>query len=184
MSAVGVKGNMLQVSADARVQDLLAQPELPAALHAILQQEGALEQPVLAHLAAAPGGSRLAAALLALDAELEYADGRTQGYGSLLALRASSPADGPAALRFSLLATLQFYESENTWLALARWPSGRTRVAVGGWGAAPILAMDGRDPSGILEAAENALMLASDGAPEDVARMQAVRQLAEGITLT
>lgn len=183
MSAVTIKGNMLQIGAEARLSDLLALPELPAALQALVQQEPAGEQAALPYIAAALGSTRLAAAMLALDAELEHSDGRTQSYGNLLALRASGLPDGLTALRFSLLAALQYYESDGVWLALARWPSGRTRVALGGWGAAPILAMDGREASGILEAAENTLMLASNGAPEDEARMQAVRQLAEQIAL-
>ncbi|MBX3003906.1 MAG: hypothetical protein KF828_08110 [Anaerolineales bacterium] len=181
MSAVSIKGNMLQIGAAARLSDLLAQPELPAALHALVQQEPVGEQAALAYLAAAPGSARLAAAMLALDAELEHADGHMQSYGNLLALRASGTPGSLTALRFSLLAALQYSEADGVWLALARWPSGRTRVALGGWGAAPMLALDGRDPSGILEAAENTLMLASNGAPEDEARMHAVRQLAEQI---
>jgi hypothetical protein len=181
VSAVSIKGNMLQVGAEASLSDLLALPELPAALQALLQQEPAAQPTALAYIASAPGSARLAAAMLALDAELEYADSRTQSYGNLLALRASGIPGSLTALRFSLLATLQYYEADGVWLALARWPSGRTRVALGGWGAAPMLALDGRDPSGILEAAENTLMLASNGAPEDEARMHAVRQLAEQI---
>lgn len=183
MSAVTLKGNMLQVSAHARLQDLLALPELPAALQPLLQQEGNPEQPALAHLAAASGASRLATALLALDAEFEDSAGRAQGYGSLLALRAGSLAPEWASVHFSLLAALQHYEADGVWLAVAHWPSGRTRLAAGGWGAAPILAMDGREPSGILEAAENAVMLASNGAPEDAARMHTLRQLAQSITV-
>ncbi len=184
MSDISIKGNMLHIGAAARLNDLLALPELPAVLHALVQQEPAGEQAALAYIAAAPGSARLAAAMLALDAELEYTDGRMQSYGNLLALRASGIPDGLAALRFSLLAALQYHEADGAWLALARWPSGRTRVALGGWGPAPILAMDGRDPSGILEAAENTLMLASNGAPEDEARMQAVRHLADTISFS
>lgn len=179
MSEISQKGSSLQVGAYANLQDLLAQPGLPIALQTILAREGAPEQPLLAHLAAAPGNSRLAAAMLALDAELEYADGTAHSYGSLLALRSSQPGAALIALHFSLLAALAFYEAEEAWLALARWPSGRTRLAVGGWGAAPLLAMDGREPSGILEAAENAVMLAGDGQVEDAARLAALRQLAQ-----
>lgn len=174
---VSQKGSSLQLSAAASRQDLLAQPGLPAALHTILSRMDGLQQPVLAYIATAPGNSRLAAAMLALDAEFEYADGSTQSYGSLLALR-SGKLGIPTVLRFSLLAALDYYEAEGVWLALARWPSGRTRLAVGGWGAAPMLAMDGRESSGILEAAENAVMLASNGEPEDEARLAALRQLA------
>ena len=40
--------------------------------------------------------------------------------------------------------------------------SGRTRLAVGGFGTAPVLALDGRDSSGLPESIENALSAASD----------------------
>jgi CO/xanthine dehydrogenase FAD-binding subunit len=47
-------------------------------------------------------------------------------------------------------------------LAVAQWPSGRTRVAVGGFGAQPRLALDGQEPSGVEEAVANALSASAD----------------------
>jgi CO/xanthine dehydrogenase FAD-binding subunit len=46
--------------------------------------------------------------------------------------------------------------------ALAQWPSGRTRLALGGWGQIPTLAMDGKEPGGLEEAARNAFSEAAD----------------------
>lgn len=46
--------------------------------------------------------------------------------------------------------------------ALAQWPSGRTRLALGGWGQTPILAMDGNEPGGLEEAARSAFSEAVD----------------------
>jgi len=46
--------------------------------------------------------------------------------------------------------------------ALAQWPSGRTRLALGGWGKSPLLAMDGNEPGGVEEAARNAFAEAAD----------------------
>ncbi len=46
--------------------------------------------------------------------------------------------------------------------ALAQWPSGRTRLVIGGWGKAPTLAMDGNEASGIKSAARNAAHDATD----------------------
>ena len=46
--------------------------------------------------------------------------------------------------------------------AVAQWNSGRTRLALGGWGSSPILAMDGPDSEGIEFAARNAYSLAED----------------------
>ena len=47
-------------------------------------------------------------------------------------------------------------------VAVAQWPSGRTRLAIGGFGPLPILAMDGTDSGGVEEAARNALHDAND----------------------
>ncbi len=46
--------------------------------------------------------------------------------------------------------------------AVAQWPSGRTRVALGGFGAAPVLAMDGPEPGGAETAARSAYSQAGD----------------------
>jgi CO/xanthine dehydrogenase FAD-binding subunit len=46
--------------------------------------------------------------------------------------------------------------------ALAQWNSGRTRLALGGWGSAPILAMDGPDSDGLEIAGRNAYSIAED----------------------
>jgi hypothetical protein len=46
--------------------------------------------------------------------------------------------------------------------AVASWPSGRTRVALGGYGKAPILAMDGPEPVGAAVAAREAYRFAED----------------------
>ena len=47
-------------------------------------------------------------------------------------------------------------------VALAQWPSGRTRLVVGGWGSSPTVAMDGNEVLGVVEAARNAAHDASD----------------------
>jgi CO/xanthine dehydrogenase FAD-binding subunit len=47
-------------------------------------------------------------------------------------------------------------------VAAALWPSGRTRVVVGGYGKAPLLAMDGTEVGGAAAAVRNALSQAED----------------------
>ena len=47
-------------------------------------------------------------------------------------------------------------------VAVAQWGSGRTRVALGGFGDAPILAMDGPDSSGVDHACSDAFYEAED----------------------
>jgi len=46
--------------------------------------------------------------------------------------------------------------------AVAHWPSGRTRLVIGGWGNIPTLAMDGLESAGIEAAARNATHDAND----------------------
>ena len=47
-------------------------------------------------------------------------------------------------------------------VALAQWGSGRTRVALGGFGKSPIIAMDGPDSSGVAIASKDAYLEAED----------------------
>jgi CO/xanthine dehydrogenase FAD-binding subunit len=46
--------------------------------------------------------------------------------------------------------------------AVAQWASGRTRLVLGGWGEAPVMAMDGPEAEGIEFAARNACSHAED----------------------
>jgi CO/xanthine dehydrogenase FAD-binding subunit len=46
--------------------------------------------------------------------------------------------------------------------AFAQWPSGRTRLAIGGYGKTPLLAMDGTETTGLETAARNVLEEAND----------------------
>ncbi|QYK50573.1 MAG: hypothetical protein KF701_09260 [Anaerolineales bacterium] len=179
--SVTLKGNTLRMDMSASLEALAEAEGLQPALREAIggEAQAAHGQPAVAWLLAAAGDSRLATAILALDAELELQDGATQSYGNWLALRATAGEPAVVGLHFSTAARLDFYQTDGAWLALARWPAGRTRVAIGGWGPAPLLAMDGREASGILQAAENTLMLASNGEPEDEARLETVRQLAQ-----
>jgi len=47
-------------------------------------------------------------------------------------------------------------------VALAQWNSGRTRLALGGYGKSPMLAMDGTEAEGLETAARNAFHEATD----------------------
>ena len=47
-------------------------------------------------------------------------------------------------------------------VAAAQWKSGRTRVVVGGFGAAPMMVMDGQSAEGAVDAVQNATSTAGD----------------------
>ncbi len=158
------QGQLLRAAAQTPLADWLAFPGLPPAL---AQAAGPVGAGSLGAALQPAGHNRLTCALLALDSQLELSTGRTLGYGSFLAL-------GPAALGGAELIAVQFStqpqlsfaaDPGGLHLALARWPSGRARLAVGGFAAAPALAMDGREPSGLQEALENALSAAPQHLP-------------------
>jgi len=64
-------------------------------------------------------------------------------------------------------------------VALAQWPSGRTRLAVGGYGKAPMLAMDGTESEGVEAAARNAFHEANDEWASAEYRMDVAATLAK-----
>jgi CO/xanthine dehydrogenase FAD-binding subunit len=63
--------------------------------------------------------------------------------------------------------------------ALVQWPSGRTRLVLGGFGPAPLLALDGNEPGGVEEAARNAFSEAADDWASAEYRMDAAAVLAK-----
>ncbi|RPI26445.1 MAG: hypothetical protein EHM70_19025 [Chloroflexota bacterium] len=128
-------------------------------------------------LVAADGRSPFTTALLALDAALEARGGASGAsaveqvsLGDLLPMRAEALKGRLiVGVRLSLNLRLAYEYVARTpsdWplvcAAAARWPSGRTRVALGGYGKAPILAMDGPQPEGAGVAAGSAYRDAAD----------------------
>ena len=88
-------------------------------------------------------------------------------------MRHADQAGGPVRLlteiRIPLNASLCFDSVARTPLdrpivcaAVGHWKSGRTRVTLGGFGKAPILAMDGPEPVGAGAAARDAYLNAGD----------------------
>ncbi|MEX2144271.1 MAG: FAD binding domain-containing protein [Anaerolineales bacterium] len=175
LNKITLRGKSLHIGATATLQALLDSDAIPEALGAAIRHEASynLRQAasVAGSLVGADGRSPFAAAVLALDAQLELQPkDDSMGYGELLALRAAR-LRGKLITRvtISLQTKLSYLYVARTpadlpiiCIALGVWPSGRTRLAVGGFGAAPALALDGRDSSGLSEALENVLVGASD----------------------
>lgn len=63
--------------------------------------------------------------------------------------------------------------------ALAQWNSGRTRLALGGYGKSPLLAMDGTETEGLETAARNAFHEANDEWASAAYRMDVASTLAK-----
>jgi putative selenate reductase FAD-binding subunit len=175
LNKISLRGKTLHIGATATLQSLLEtegiQPTLTAAINHEATYNLRQVATVAGTLVAAGGRSSFAACMLALDAQLDLQPkDESLAYGELLALRAEK-LRGKLITKISIsTATKLSYQYVArtpadlpiVCIALAQWTSGRTRLAVGGFGAAPVLALDGRDASGLAEALENALSQAGD----------------------
>lgn len=195
---ISERGNSLEVGATATLESLLQHGGTKAAMHTALKLEAPLNlrnaATVAGTIVACDGRSTFVTVLLALDARLSAiypspkgreAGGKEEslGIGDFLPLR-------PVGLITKVIvpqqARLAFEYVSRTpddkpivCVALAQWPSGRARLAVGGWGAAPRLAMDGTEPGGVQEAARNACHDATDEWGTAEYRMDVAATLAE-----
>ena len=169
-------GNNLEIGATVTLQSLLESSLTPTALKANIKLEAPLNVRNMGTVAGAlvtcDGRSPFSAVMLVLDAKLTIVGKESSiiSLGDFLLLRqdilrgklitrvkiplhtkltfetvARSPADKPIVC-----------------VALAQWPSGRTRLVIGGWGKSPTLAMDGNDSSAVQTAARNAAHDATD----------------------
>lgn len=169
-------GNTLEVGATCTLQNFLEHADCPPALKTALKLEAPLNLRNVATIAGTlvtcDGRSSAATALLALDSNLTILRPKTQetSLGEFLPLRARETRSYLISkVQVSLGARLAFDYVARTpadkpivAAALAQWPSGRTRLALGGHGATPVLAMDGTEAAGLEDAARNAFQNASD----------------------
>jgi len=178
LDGISRSGRSLVVGATARLQSLLAEPDLPQALRQALELEASANLRQAATLAgrlvSADGRSPLAAVMLALDTDvtIRAAAGPEQvyGLGDLLPLRADVLQGRLiTSLSFPLQVKTAYAYSARTpadrpvvCAALARWPSGRVRLALGGFGALPLLVLDGPEAGGLETAARSAYAYAGD----------------------
>ena len=184
-------GQTLELGASLTLDGLLAgagqkagqAPPEPLALQPALIQSLRLEASynlrqvatVAGTLAAADARSPWTAALLALDAQLSlYRPGAAQleqlSLGDLLPLRRGELRRAlitRVALPLNVRLAYEYVaRTPADWplvcVGAAAWPSGRTRVALGGFGEAPWLAMDGPTAHGAELAAADAYSQAGD----------------------
>lgn len=175
LNEIAAQGQTLHIGATATLEALLQTSSIQPALAAAIRHEASynLRQTatVAGSLVAAGGRSPFGLAMLALDTQLHLQPNNEElAYGELLALGGKS-LQGKliTSATISTQATLRYEYVARTpadlpivALALASWPSGRTRLAACGWGDVPILALDGRDSSGLAEGLANALSAAGD----------------------
>jgi CO/xanthine dehydrogenase FAD-binding subunit len=182
LDTVKKQGNTLEVGATVTLQTLLESEQSPEALRSALRLEAPLNlrnaATVAGTLVTCDGRSSFVTALLALDAKLTIivnrqsstlAPGASAGVvnlGDFLPLR---PRGLITAVILPLNVKLAFDYVSRTpadkpivCAALARWNSGRTRLALGGYDKSPMLAMDGTEAEGVEAAARNAFHEAKD----------------------
>ncbi len=179
LNTMRIEGQMLHIGATVTLQSIMDAADLPdgvrAALQASLGPEAGLNLRQMATIggtiASCDGRSPFVTALLALDPRLVWQPGESvQALGDFLPLRQEQLQGRMIVeVRVPLNASLRFEMVARTPLdrpivcaAVATWPSGRTRVTLGGYGSAPILAMDGPEPAGAAAAARDAFHNAED----------------------
>jgi CO/xanthine dehydrogenase FAD-binding subunit len=168
-------GNTLEVGAMLTLQSLGENIDLPAAVKQALQVEANYNLRQIASLAgslvAAEGRSPLATILLAMDAKIVWTPGGQEvSLGDWLPIRwEDRTGDLITKVVIPLPPKTAFASVSRTpsdrpivCVGMAQWNSGRTRMALGGFGAAPMMAMDGPEKSGIAETARNAYSNAED----------------------
>jgi CO/xanthine dehydrogenase FAD-binding subunit len=175
LGSIERKGNTLAIGATATLEELLQQKDLPGAVEKAIRHEATftLRQTatIAGTLVSADGRSPVATLALAADAQVTLQPGDEEiGYGEILPLR-KEKLTGRLITRIGLPMQAKIvyeYVARSpadlpiVAVAVAQWPSERTRVAVGGYGAAPLVAMDGPSAGGAEEAVENAFSHASD----------------------
>jgi CO/xanthine dehydrogenase FAD-binding subunit len=177
LARISTSGKNLEIGAMTTLESLLSSDLMPKALNTALRLEAPLNLrnmgTIAGTLVGCNGRSAFATAMLALDTTCLLASlgGPSEvSLGDLLPLRKDLLTGKLiTTLRFSLTSRMSFNSVSRTpsdlpivSAALVQWESGRTRLALGGWGHAPCLVLDGKDTAGIAEAARNTASEATD----------------------
>jgi CO/xanthine dehydrogenase FAD-binding subunit len=169
LNRLEVIGHTLAAGATVTLEQLLAAPEIQPALQDAIRLEATLNTRNVATVAgtivAGNGESPFLACLLAMDARLTWLPGDVQmsigdylplreaGTGGKLITRIDIPTQ--AKLSFTSIGRSPM-DKPLVCVSVANWPSGRTRIVLGGLCPAPVLALDGTDAGGAEEALINA----------------------------
>lgn len=199
LDSLRANGHELQIGATCKLQTLLESEHCPEAMKTALKLEAPLNlrntATAAGTIAASDGRSTFATMLLAVDAKIEIIVHRPSSIvhcGEFLLIR---PKGLITQITIPRNAKFAFEYVSRTpsdkpivCAALAQWKSGRTRLALGGWGKSPSLAMDGDLPpspsgrgtegEGLTAAARNACHEAADDVASAEYRMDAAAVLA------
>jgi putative selenate reductase FAD-binding subunit len=189
LDSLRAKGNDLEIGAACTLQSLLESEHCPAALKVAIKLEAPINirnsATVAGTLVSSDGRSPFATALLSLDAKLSVTSNQLSvvSIGEFLPLR---PRGLITLITIPLNTKFAFEFVSKTpadkpivAAALSQWNSGRTRLALGGYGKSPMLAMDGTEAEGLDAAARNAYHEANDEWASAEYRMDVAATLAK-----
>ncbi len=189
LDSLRVNGNDLQIGATCTLQALLEAAECPEALQTAIKLEAPINirntATVAGTLVAGDGRSTFVTALLSLDAKITVVSDQPSviGVGEYiltqprgLITQISIPLNVKFAFEFVSKTPA---DKPLICAAVTQWNSGRTRLALGGYGASSILAMDGTEADGLDTAARNAYHEANDEWASAEYRMDVAATLAK-----
>jgi CO/xanthine dehydrogenase FAD-binding subunit len=194
LNSITKKGNELELGATLTLQSLLESEHWSDASKSALKLEAPLNirnsATVAGTLVACDGRSTFATVLLALDAKISVINPRkteeTLNIGDLLPLREQVRGKLITKIVTPTNVKLAFEYVSRTpadkpivCAALVQWNSGRTRLALGGYGKNPMLGMDGTESEGVETAARNAFHEATDEYASAEYRMDVAATLAK-----
>jgi CO/xanthine dehydrogenase FAD-binding subunit len=184
-------GNNLEIDACVSLQQLLEATFCPAALAQAIRLESALNirnaATVAGALVVCDGRSTFATAMLALDAKLTVDDEpKTEAVYGLVEYATLRPRGLITKITIPLNTKLAFESVARSPMdqpivcaAVAQWAAGRTRLALGGYGKSPLLAMDGTESDGLDSSAKNTFHEAADEWASAEYRMDVAATLAK-----
>ncbi len=190
LNTVKKRGNNLEIGATVTLQQLLESEHCPEVLKSALKLEAPLNlrnaATVAGTLVTCDGRSTFTTVLLALDAKLNTIVNRQSSIANLGDFLPLRPRGLTTAITIPLNLKLAFDYVSRTpadkpivCAALVQWNSGRTRLALGGYGKSPLLAMDGTEAEGLETAARNTFHEATDEWASAEYRMDVAATLAE-----
>lgn len=172
LDIVKKNGNNLEIGATVTLQQLMENENSPDALKQAIKLEAPLNvrntATVAGTIVTSDGRSTFTTALLSLDAKLTTINPKpeTANLGDFLPIRPRGLITFitiPLQIKFAFeFVSRTPADKPIVCAALAQWNSGRTRLALGGYGKSPLLAMDGTEADGIESAARNAYHEAND----------------------
>jgi putative selenate reductase FAD-binding subunit len=178
LGSIEMKDNHMEVGATSTLQELSDYNGLPDEIYASINQEATYNLRQLATIAGTlvttTGRSAFTTILLALDSKLiiqkiSESPKEIKLGDWFLKNERSAPGALITKIIFPINVKIAYERISRTpadqpivCVAIAQWSSRRTRITLGGWGEAPILALDGPEAGGIEIASRDAYSHAED----------------------